>query len=233
MIGRLKKTVGASSSPLHLLNCQISLALGLLFSLTLDCAKQYKITFAMNMFRMKLLRGKMNLTNSLTQIAVNRPPTSMTNLLRLGWVCYAEKTHFKVPSGDDADCDNSSSFLLKHLSRVRSPQQILAGLLKRPKDSRQKELFTVFVMPCYDKKLEASRSEFTIQQGSESEEEKEADLVLGTNEFLTVLEALVKKSSDSQKTLETAIPRPHTRYTKCGSMPTAFDSAIDFLIIYE
>lgn len=102
-----------------------------------------------------------------------------------GWVCYAEKTHFKLPSITD---DVDESFLLKHISRVRSPQQLLAGVLKGvPTNCR---LFLVFVMPCYDKKLEASRSEFTVI-GDDSQ--KEADLVLGTNEFVSVLEALLSK----------------------------------------
>nr|CDS32286.1 cytosolic Fe S cluster assembly factor NARFL [Hymenolepis microstoma] len=104
-----------------------------------------------------------------------------------GWVCYAEKTHFRLPPKFN---DLDESFLLRHISRVRSPQQLLAGILKDSMADRR--LYLVFVMPCYDKKLEASRSEFTvIGDGSQ----KEADLVLGTNEFISVLEALLKQPS--------------------------------------
>uniref|UniRef100_A0A1B6CJK3 Iron hydrogenase small subunit domain-containing protein n=1 Tax=Clastoptera arizonana TaxID=38151 RepID=A0A1B6CJK3_9HEMI len=67
-----------------------------------------------------------------------------------GWVCYAEKTH--------------GSFVLPHISTTRSPQQIMGSLvknylaegLKRSPDS----MYHITLMPCYDKKLEASRSDF-------------------------------------------------------------------------
>ncbi|VDO03103.1 unnamed protein product [Rodentolepis nana] len=104
-----------------------------------------------------------------------------------GWVCYAEKTHFKLPPTFN---DWDESFLLKHISLVRSPQQMLAGVLKGSVVGRR--LYLVFVMPCYDKKLEASRSEFTVFGDVL---QKEADLVLGTNEFVSVLEALLKQPS--------------------------------------
>lgn len=39
------------------------------------------------------------------------------------------------------------------MSRIKSPQQILANILKQ----RNKECMVVSVMPCYDKKLEAIR----------------------------------------------------------------------------
>ncbi|KAM7535293.1 hypothetical protein Aperf_G00000102885 [Anoplocephala perfoliata] len=113
-----------------------------------------------------------------------------------GWVCYAEKTHFNLPLNP---VDQEEAFLLKHISRVRSPQQLLAGVLKRSLTGRR--LYLVFVMPCYDKKLEASRSEFTIVG---EEPLKEADLVLGTNEFVSVLEALLKMPI--QKTMDKDLP---------------------------
>ncbi|KAM3187896.1 hypothetical protein ACTXT7_001393 [Hymenolepis weldensis] len=112
-----------------------------------------------------------------------------------GWVCYAEKTHFKLPSKSN---DVDESFLLKHISRVRSPQQLLAGVLK---SSINRRLYLVFVMPCYDKKLEASRSEFTVIG---DDLQKEADLVLGTNEFVSVLEALLKKPAQESMKQDTA-----------------------------
>ncbi|KAK8070128.1 cytosolic Fe-S cluster assembly factor NAR1 [Apiospora phragmitis] len=51
-----------------------------------------------------------------------------------GWVCYAEKTHPHV---------------LPHLSRVKSPQALMD------------RIWHLAVMPCFDKKLEASREELT------------------------------------------------------------------------
>ncbi|KAL5969555.1 Cytosolic iron-sulfur assembly component 3 [Taenia solium] len=115
-----------------------------------------------------------------------------------GWVCYAEKTHFKVPSkstsGDvGGDSNREEPFLLQHISRVRSPQQLLAGVLKQAAGgTSERRLFLVFVMPCYDKKLEASRSQFLLH-GDDGVAEKEADLVLGTNEFVAVLDAIREK----------------------------------------
>ncbi|VDK24026.1 unnamed protein product [Taenia asiatica] len=114
-----------------------------------------------------------------------------------GWVCYAEKTHFKVPSkstsGDvGGDNNREEPFLLQHISRVRSPQQLLAGVLKQAASgTSERRLFLVFVMPCYDKKLEASRSQFLLH--GDGVAEKEADLVLGTNEFVAVLDAIREK----------------------------------------
>ncbi|VDL98032.1 unnamed protein product [Schistocephalus solidus] len=105
-----------------------------------------------------------------------------------GWVCYAEKANFKVPQQAPGE-----SFLLKHLSHVRSPQQMLGGIIKRNSLVTGSSIFTVFVMPCYDKKLEASRHEFELPtvDGGESGTQKEVDLVLGTNEFAQALEALL------------------------------------------
>ncbi|KAL1122207.1 hypothetical protein AAG570_003612, partial [Ranatra chinensis] len=66
-----------------------------------------------------------------------------------GWVCYAEKT---------------KGSLLPNLSSTRSPQQIAGTLVKKVLASRMNlapnEVYHVTLMPCYDKKLEASRSQF-------------------------------------------------------------------------
>ncbi|CAK1582205.1 unnamed protein product [Parnassius mnemosyne] len=67
-----------------------------------------------------------------------------------GWVCYAEKTH--------------GNFILPYISTTKSPQQIMGTLVKRVlAQSRQLNPSTVYhvtLMPCYDKKLEASREDF-------------------------------------------------------------------------
>lgn len=67
-----------------------------------------------------------------------------------GWVCYAEKTH-----GD---------FILPYISTTRSPQQIMGVLVKQLLAQRlnvsAERVYHVTVMPCYDKKLEASRDDF-------------------------------------------------------------------------
>lgn len=67
-----------------------------------------------------------------------------------GWVCYAEKTH--------------GSFILPYISTTRSPQQIMGMLVKNHLANKlnrsSDKIYHVTVMPCYDKKLEASREDF-------------------------------------------------------------------------
>lgn len=67
-----------------------------------------------------------------------------------GWVCYAEKTH--------------GSFILPYISTTRSPQQIMGVLVKQFLAEKLKitgdQIYHVTIMPCYDKKLEASRDDF-------------------------------------------------------------------------
>lgn len=67
-----------------------------------------------------------------------------------GWICYAEKTHPHV---------------LPHLSRLKSPQALTGTLLKtvlsKRLNIRSDQIWHVSIMPCFDKKLEASREELT------------------------------------------------------------------------
>lgn len=67
-----------------------------------------------------------------------------------GWVCYAEKTH--------------GSYILPYISSTKSPQQIMGSLVKQYLAHITKKLpssvYHITVMPCYDKKLEASRQDF-------------------------------------------------------------------------
>ncbi|XP_038215886.1 probable cytosolic Fe-S cluster assembly factor GL21135 [Zerene cesonia] len=67
-----------------------------------------------------------------------------------GWVCYAEKTH--------------GNFILPYISTTKSPQQIMGSLVKQHLSAKRElipgEMYHVTFMPCYDKKLEASREDF-------------------------------------------------------------------------
>ncbi|XP_049623934.1 cytosolic iron-sulfur assembly component 3 isoform X4 [Suncus etruscus] len=67
-----------------------------------------------------------------------------------GWICYAEKTH--------------GNLLVPLISTARSPQQVMGVLVKDFFAQRQHvspaTIYHMTVMPCYDKKLEASRSDF-------------------------------------------------------------------------
>ncbi|PAA69367.1 hypothetical protein BOX15_Mlig012876g2 [Macrostomum lignano] len=97
-----------------------------------------------------------------------------------GWICYAEKTH---PA------------LLPLVSRVRSPQQVSGALVKRwlpakwkrseeDGDTQAVSVYHLTVMPCFDKKLEASRDDFADADG-----ERDVDMVLSTLEMDSLLEA--------------------------------------------
>uniref|UniRef100_A0A0R3RKG9 Fe_hyd_lg_C domain-containing protein n=1 Tax=Elaeophora elaphi TaxID=1147741 RepID=A0A0R3RKG9_9BILA len=90
-----------------------------------------------------------------------------------GFVCYAEKTH--------------GSLLIPHISRVRSPQAMMGALVKdylaRKFDVRPEEIFHASVMPCFDKKLEAARSNLEGHPDC-----REVDCVLSTGEVDEILD---------------------------------------------
>lgn len=92
-----------------------------------------------------------------------------------GWVCYAEK----------AQAD-----LLPLLSAARSSQGIMGALVKTWWGGRvglkPDEMYHVTAMPCYDKKLEASRSDFYSSIYST----REVDCVLTTGELDLLLSDL-------------------------------------------
>jgi len=87
-----------------------------------------------------------------------------------GWVCYAEKTQ--------------GANVLKYLSKARSPQQIMGVLVKellaKEMQKPAKDVVHCAVMPCYDKKLEASREEFADADS----ERKDVEIVLTTAEMM-------------------------------------------------
>ncbi|KAM4025216.1 cytosolic iron-sulfur assembly component 3 [Anomaloglossus baeobatrachus] len=91
-----------------------------------------------------------------------------------GWICYAEKTH--------------GSFIIPHISVTKSPQQVMGSLVKnyfaKEKNLPPHQIYHVTVMPCYDKKLEASRPDFFNQEY----ETRDVDCVITTGEVLRMLE---------------------------------------------
>ncbi|PPQ67293.1 hypothetical protein CVT25_005877 [Psilocybe cyanescens] len=66
-----------------------------------------------------------------------------------GWICYAEKAHAEM---------------LPYIAKTKSPQQVMGTLVKSwmaPRWGKTPDgVYHVTVMPCYDKKLEASRKDF-------------------------------------------------------------------------
>ncbi len=94
-----------------------------------------------------------------------------------GWICYAEKTHPHV---------------LPHLSRLKSPQALMGTLLKTTLSKSlgisPDRIWHVAIMPCFDKKLEASRKELTdISWGRVSGQKhgvRDVDCVITSKEIL-------------------------------------------------
>lgn len=91
-----------------------------------------------------------------------------------GWICYAEKTH--------------GEYILPYISTTRSPQQMMGSLVKGYFAEQQglspQQIYHVAVMPCFDKKLEASRSDFYLNKA----ETREVDCVITSGEVLKMLE---------------------------------------------
>ncbi|KAM3512996.1 hypothetical protein MY11210_003396 [Beauveria gryllotalpidicola] len=99
-----------------------------------------------------------------------------------GWVCYAEKTHPHV---------------LPHLSRVKSPQALMGTLLKTSLSTAlgipPARIWHLAVMPCFDKKLEASREELTdevwARSGRPGRGVRDVDCVITSKEVLMLAES--------------------------------------------
>ncbi|KAI0022453.1 cytosolic Fe-S cluster assembly factor nar-1 [Xylariomycetidae sp. FL0641] len=100
-----------------------------------------------------------------------------------GWVCYAEKTHPHV---------------LPHISRIKSPQALTGTLLKTTLSKTlgisPDRIWHLAVMPCFDKKLEASREELTDsvwnpEAAHPTRGVRDVDCVITSKEVLMLAEA--------------------------------------------
>ncbi|KAK3672590.1 Cytosolic Fe-S cluster assembly factor nar1 [Recurvomyces mirabilis] len=97
-----------------------------------------------------------------------------------GWICYAEKTH---------------PYILPHLSKLKSPQALTGTLLKsvlsKKLGVRPDQIWHMAIMPCFDKKLEASRAELTSHtwHGQEGDAVRDVDCVITARELLMLAES--------------------------------------------
>ncbi|KAI1259831.1 iron only hydrogenase large subunit domain-containing protein [Xylariaceae sp. FL1019] len=99
-----------------------------------------------------------------------------------GWVCYAEKTH---------------PYVLPHISKIKSPQALMGTLLKttlsRVLGIPPDRIWHLSVMPCFDKKLEASREELTDAvwngPGQPGRGVRDVDCVITSKEILMLTES--------------------------------------------
>lgn len=111
-----------------------------------------------------------------------------------GWICYAEKTHPHV---------------LPHLSRLKSPQALMGTMLKTSLSKKlgisPDRIWHVAVMPCFDKKLEASREELTDVHwdGNEATGQKgvrDVDCVITSKELLMLADSRGMNFGDLPRT---------------------------------
>ncbi|KAJ9607497.1 Cytosolic Fe-S cluster assembly factor nar1 [Cladophialophora chaetospira] len=107
-----------------------------------------------------------------------------------GWICYAEKTH---------------PHILPHLSTLKSPQALSGTLLKsvlsRTLGIHPSQIWHLAIMPCFDKKLEASREELTDRWWHESADTsspaiRDVDCVITSRELLSLASARGIQMSD-------------------------------------
>ncbi|KAI0633266.1 iron hydrogenase [Trametes polyzona] len=130
-----------------------------------------------------------------------------------GWVCYAEKTH---------------SEMLPFISQTKSPQQVMGTLVKEwlgAKWGKQPDqIYHVTVMPCYDKKLEASRQDFYNDVYST----RDVDCVITTGELQLLMQ---EKGWDLSTPVpdENLPPRPHPtlRVGIAHGSENAIDAVLD------
>jgi len=101
-----------------------------------------------------------------------------------GWVCYAEKTH-----GD---------WILPFISEIKSGQQIAGSIIKETipaiLKSDPSRVAHVSVMPCFDKKLEASRNDFFNEETGC----RDVDMVITSVEIEEILDKLGIAFNDLQ-----------------------------------
>ena len=106
-----------------------------------------------------------------------------------GWVVYAEKTY--------------NDLVVPHLSKTKSPQQILGRHLKSKFDSEKNQfMYHISVAPCFDRKLEAARkaNRIKLKTGNLSDDlDPEVDVVISTEEFELLIEKLQQRQADKEE----------------------------------
>ena len=129
-----------------------------------------------------LYKGAEEVSRALTADAIAKKPV-LTSACP-GWVCYAEKTH---------------PHILPHLSRVKSPQALTGILLKTVLSKllgvTPDQIWHLAIMPCFDKKLEASRAELTSAswqgsaEGAAQDPARDVDCVITAREILMLADS--------------------------------------------
>ncbi|CAK9813978.1 Probable cytosolic Fe-S cluster assembly factor AGAP009023 [Anthophora quadrimaculata] len=138
-----------------------------------------------------------------------------------GWVCYAEKTH--------------GNFILPYVSVTKSPQQIMGSLVKyhlaESMGLSPEQIYHVTLMPCYDKKLEASREDFYNHEKNS----KDVDCVITPieleqmfNEYNVAIHDISEKNVQSPFELQTE----HLKNSLYGHSGSGSGGYAEFIFCY-
>ena len=143
-----------------------------------------------------------------------------------GWICYAEKTQGDV--------------VLPYISATRSPQQMMGWLVKEyfasalpfhgTTATMRQTIYHCSIMPCFDKKLEASRSDFTIDNV------RDVDCVLSSGELEVMLQeygqplADIPPSSLDRPFWNVVVDPATQQETLVGTAGTGSGGYVDYLI---
>ncbi|TVY25778.1 Cytosolic Fe-S cluster assembly factor [Lachnellula hyalina] len=135
-------------------------------------------------------------------VATKQPTKPILTSSCPGWICYAEKTHPHV---------------LPHLSRLKSPQALMGTLLKttlsRKLGISPDRIWHVAIMPCFDKKLEASREELTdaVWEGTGTRGVRDVDCVITSKELLMLADSRRVDFAKLPRTPVSRIPFPEPK----------------------
>ena len=155
-----------------------------------------------------LVMASEEVIRSQTPSAEDSPKKPVVTSACPGWVCYAEKTHPHV---------------LPHLSRLKSPQALTGTLLKTILSKKlhidPSRIWHLALMPCFDKKLEASRQELTdlFWQSPSDSRDPEAPPVRDVDCVITARELLML--SDSRGISFPSLPRVPVDFSSLPPFP--------------
>ena len=93
--------------------------------------------------------------------------------------------------------EKSKHALIRHLSKAKSPMSLMGRMLALTKGGNYMEHWAI--MPCHDKKLEASRKDFVYTNG---QPRPDVDLVITTSECVQLCEEWVQEQAKSTEIMD-------------------------------
>jgi len=146
-----------------------------------------------------------------------------------GFVCFVEKTApHCIPSLSSAKSAMSiSGFIVKHiLFPPTSSNKNIMGVLNDDQSVSSTSCYHVAIMPCHDKKLEASRKDMAWEQLMTTSPIPDVDLVITTSELIDLMKEVgcASKISITQQVVEsseTFQKPPFDIVSYFDSLPTA------------